>query len=130
MTEQWNELKETIIELRDNDGNGTQQEVCKFLANLMNVLEKQLKEPKTKWTPASTPPKQDGKYLVLTHYFDCDNIEILSYANNLYEVDDFDFYYAEERGGWYEYDSEYGYCECNGVVAWRELPEPYKESRK
>lgn len=42
MIEQWQELKETIIELRDNDGTGTQQEVCKFLANLMDVLEKQM----------------------------------------------------------------------------------------
>lgn len=45
MTEQWQELKETIAELRDNDGIGTQQEVCKFLANLMDVLEKQMQEP-------------------------------------------------------------------------------------
>ena len=45
MTEQWKELKETIIELRDNDGTGTQQEVCKFLANLMDILEKQIQEP-------------------------------------------------------------------------------------
>lgn len=45
MNEQWEELKETIIELRDNDGTGTQQEVCGFLANLMNVLEKQIQEP-------------------------------------------------------------------------------------
>ena len=42
MNEQWQELKETIIEMRDNDGTLTQQEVCKFLANLMNVLEKQM----------------------------------------------------------------------------------------
>ena len=39
--EHWQELKETIIEMRDNDGTGTQQEVCKFLANYMGVLEKQ-----------------------------------------------------------------------------------------
>ena len=45
MTEQWQELKETVTELRDNDGTGTQQEVCKFLANLMDVLEKQMQEP-------------------------------------------------------------------------------------
>lgn len=43
--QQWNELKETIIEMRDNEGTGTQQEVCKFLANYMDVLEKQMKEP-------------------------------------------------------------------------------------
>ena len=45
MTEQWQELKETITEMRDNDGTGTQQEVCKFLANYMEVLEKQMQEP-------------------------------------------------------------------------------------
>ena len=45
MTEQWQELKETITELRDNDGTGTQQEVCKFLVNYMEVLEKQMQEP-------------------------------------------------------------------------------------
>lgn len=42
MTEQWKELKETIIEMRDNNGTGTQHEVCKFLANLMDVLENQM----------------------------------------------------------------------------------------
>lgn len=47
MIEQWQELKETIIEMRDNDGTGTQQEVCKFLANLMELLEKQMQESKT-----------------------------------------------------------------------------------
>lgn len=45
MTEQWQELKDTIIELRDNDGTGTQQEACKFLANCMDILEKQMQEP-------------------------------------------------------------------------------------
>ena len=45
MTEQWQELKETITEMRDNDGIGTQQEVCKFLVNYMETLEKQMQEP-------------------------------------------------------------------------------------
>ena len=45
MIEQWKELKETIVELRDNDGTGTQQDVCKFLVNYMEVLEKQMQEP-------------------------------------------------------------------------------------
>lgn len=47
MREQWDELKETIIELRDNKGTCTQQEVCQFLANYMNVLEAQM-EPDRK----------------------------------------------------------------------------------
>ena len=45
MTDQWQELKETITEMRDNDGTGTQQEVCKFLVNYMGILEKQMQEP-------------------------------------------------------------------------------------
>lgn len=39
MIDQWQELKETIIELRDNGGTATQQDVCKFLINLMDFLE-------------------------------------------------------------------------------------------
>lgn len=42
MIEQWQELKETITEMHDNNGTGTQQEVCKFLVNYMDVLEKQI----------------------------------------------------------------------------------------
>ena len=49
MREQWQELKETITEMRDNDGTGTQQEVCKFLVNYMDVLEKQIQKSKTGW---------------------------------------------------------------------------------
>jgi rubrerythrin len=30
--------------MRDNDGTGTQQEVCKFLVNLMDVLERQMSD--------------------------------------------------------------------------------------
>ena len=45
MTKQWRELKETITEMRDNGGTGTQQEVCKFLVNYMETLEKQMREP-------------------------------------------------------------------------------------
>lgn len=44
MKEQWNQLKETIVELRDNGGTGNQQDVCKFLANLMENLEKEFTE--------------------------------------------------------------------------------------
>lgn len=45
MTEQWQELKETITEMRDSNGTCTQQEVCKFLVNYMEILEKQMQEP-------------------------------------------------------------------------------------
>lgn len=37
----WNELKETITEMRDSDGTASQNVVCKFLTNLMEILEKE-----------------------------------------------------------------------------------------
>lgn len=62
MKDQWNELKETIIEMRDNDGAGTQQEVCKFLVNLMDVLEKQMQEPKMgHWISDAIQGEIDGQ---------------------------------------------------------------------
>lgn len=44
MTEQWQELKETIKELRCSNGDLTQQEVCSFLGVYMETLEKQMQE--------------------------------------------------------------------------------------
>ena len=73
MTEQWQELKETITEMRDNNGTGTQQEVCKFLANLMDVLEKQMQEPKTGhckdciYFEYDSVAKVDGEPLIVAH---------------------------------------------------------------
>lgn len=46
MKEQWQELKETIIEIRDNNiFNEDVFGICRFLINYMGVLEKQMKEP-------------------------------------------------------------------------------------
>lgn len=35
----WEQLKDTILELRDSGGNLNQQQTCDFLANYMDVLE-------------------------------------------------------------------------------------------
>lgn len=100
MKEQWQELKETIAEMRDNDGTGTQQEVCKFLVNLMNILEKQI------WIPVSDPlnelPK-DRMLYVTTKFGD---VETLVY--DMTEWDDADV--------------------ARGTVAYMDyyVPEPYK----
>lgn len=58
--DQWYELKETITEMRDNDGTASQQDACKFLVNYMDVLEKQMQEPKTgHWILADEQNKED-----------------------------------------------------------------------
>lgn len=48
MNEQWQELKETIIEMRDNNEFNHEDvtSMCQFLVNYMNTLEKQMQESK------------------------------------------------------------------------------------
>ncbi len=93
--------------------------------------------PHGEWITDRQPDK-NGTYLCVVSleganvYFR----DILSYATDLYEVDNFDFQkyrYKKktDRAGWYYLDSEYGYIhyEDDEVVAWMELPElpePYK----
>lgn len=113
MTDQWKELKETITEMRDNDGTGTQQDVCKFLVNLMDVLEKQMSgsEKPNKWIPISERlPKEDKTVIASTK----------------------DFVYPQakytKKYGWawaYDYGSDY-WEDLEDVTAWMPLPKPYK----
>lgn len=100
MTEQWQELKETIIEMRDNDGIGTQQEVCKFLATYMDNLEKQMQEPR--WIPCSKRlPENDEEVLVTDD------------AGGLASVG-IDWFDSDNGRWWYS----------QNVTAWMPLPEP------
>ena len=64
-------------------------------------------------------PEKDGKYLCVK---DFKYIDVQSYAKNLSKIDEYDFYECE-RGGWYFYDSEYGYIETNRVTHWMPLPD-------
>lgn len=44
MKDRWEQLEETIAEIRDNNkyDNDTATELCKFLLNYMDVLEKEI----------------------------------------------------------------------------------------
>lgn len=89
------------------------------LTNVQNIH-------KAEWIPVSERlPKEDAKYLVQMSY---GIMRVLSWANILEKVDDYDFY-NEKHGGWYELDSEWGYCEMNGVIAWMPLPKPYERKK-
>ena len=81
-----------------------------------------------KWIPVSERlPEERGDYLVTQKatFTDYVYISVIGYAHNLYDVDEYDFA-DKKRPGWYEYDSEWGYRECDDVIAWMPLPEPYK----
>ena len=129
MNEQWKELKETIIELRDNDGAGTQQEVCKFLANLMDVLEKQITDG---WIPIKTRQMTEKEK---EHYISIGwSEDSLDYIYNCLLPDDGQEVLITDSMGNVELDtfcSDDGcYFECNcdadEVIAWMPLPQPYK----
>lgn len=78
-----------------------------------------------RWVPVNVRmPEKEGEYLVTTR----GRLNILSFAKDLYKVDEYDFGDRKGVSGWFDYDSEYGYIETDGVTAWMPLPEKYKES--
>ena len=118
MNEQWKELYETIIEMRDNDGTGTQQEVCGFLANLMGVLEKQMddSEKPNKWIPCSERLPNNHEYIKNKGLF------CVSDGNRSY-FEWFDIYNTER----FVEPTIAGFRVDNAVIAWMPLPLPYKQ---
>ncbi len=72
----------------------------------IKALEKQ------KWNKTSEiKPTEEKQYLCLcfTMLTNRPFYKILYWSNDLYEVDDFDFYGHKGESGFYAYDSEYGY---------------------
>ena len=115
MTEQWKELKETIMELRDNNGTCTQQEMCKFLANLMDILEKQMSrsENPNNWILVSEGLPEDEQEILFSTK--TGRVYIGKYRDD------------DGVNQWYSYKDK---CRAqnNVVSAWMPLPEPYKAS--
>lgn len=71
-------------------------------------------------------PKKDGEYLcTVVKVYDCTTVQIVIFANNLSEANEFEFLGCN-YAGWYDIDSD-GYYEVSDVVAWMELPKAYEE---
>lgn len=71
-------------------------------------------------------PEDDKKQYIVqkTNGF----IDILGFTKDAYKLDRYDFaeYKGKKKQLFYDYDSEYGYTECECVV-WQPLPKPFKE---
>lgn len=81
------------------------------------------------WIPMDKePPKENGRYLVTVKSFGRRIEIILNYATNLYDRDKYDFRDKKGKSGWYDFDHDIGYYECDNVIAWRELPPLYNDN--
>ena len=64
-----------------------------------------------KWNKTSeVKPMEEKQYLCCSMYTDKPFFKVLYWSNNLYEVDDFNFYDCKGKSGFCEFDPEYGYC--------------------
>lgn len=98
--------------------NGQRDLIINFIEDLPSV---------TQWISVNEKLPEDGTYLVtVKRSLDRKSVDILSFAKDLNEVDDFDF--PKHKCGWYDYDSEFGYFEDTDVIAWMPLPEPYNKA--
>lgn len=78
------------------------------------------------WIPCSERlPEIRDRYLCQIERTSYSYMDLLYFSKNLEEVDEYDFM-GKKCAGFYSYDSEYGHCEYDGVIAWQPLPEPYK----
>lgn len=70
-------------------------------------------------------PIKNGKYLVKEKFFTENDYytTILSWSNNLYDIDEYDFEDYKNKCGWYEHDIDYGYYNIDDeyIVEWKNI---------
>lgn len=88
-------------------------------------------QPKVnQWIPVEDRlPEKDGQYLCCSVYLKQQYYEVLNFAKNLQEVDDYEFS-GMKRPGFYHLDNEWGNIEDADVVSWMLLPAPYDMRKK
>lgn len=87
-----------------------------------NLAVQALREKDGFWHSAKEdPPEENGRYLVYYRPFGNGVTQVLTYTLDLGEACPIDFE-GDHRPGWYEYDSEWGFVECNNVIYWAEVP--------
>ena len=77
------------------------------------------------WIPCSERlPEEDGKQYIVQKTNG--NIDVLEFTKDAYKLDKYDFaeYKGKKKQLFFEYDSEYGFIECE-CVAWQSIPQPY-----
>lgn len=86
-------------------------------------------QPEQRWIPVGEGKPKDGTVCLIT--YSNGFVKIATFAEDLYEFDEYDFQNKRGVAGWYYLDDEWGmYFEVDNVVAWMPLPEPYKEEER
>lgn len=74
-------------------------------------------------------PEEEGDVLIAQLFFDNFPVfKVSSYTKDLYNVSELDFEDRKGIGGFFNYDSEYGYYEEINVVGWKHL-KPFEEDK-
>lgn len=92
---------------------------AKFMVQTAPTIEPQ------RWIPVDEGMPKDGTDCLVT--YSNGFVKIATFAEDLYEFDEYDFHDKRGVAGWCYFDDEYGYQEYSDVIAWMPLPEPYKE---
>ena len=79
------------------------------------------KQMKPKWNKTSeAKPTEEKQYYCCSTHTNRPRFKVLSWSNDLYEVDDYDFCDCKGESGFYAYDSEYGYYK-DDCHYWQEI---------
>lgn len=132
MNKAFENILEKLEELQNNLLSQTEGDVSVQVGIINGVMyskkivQEVAEEYNNGWIPCSEKLPEDDKkqYIVQeTNGF----IDILGFTKDAYKLDRYDFaeYKDKKKQLFYDYNSEYGYIECE-CVAWKPIPEPYK----
>lgn len=117
----------------DRGGNLTHQEMAnnEAIVDTMRLIHDMPTIEPQRWIPVDEGRPKDGTDCLVTYSVTYSNghVEIATFAEDLYEVDEYNFHDKVGVSGWFYFDDEYGYQEYSDVIAWMPLPEPYKGGR-
>lgn len=121
MNKAFEKIIERVREIADHNGIAYID-----TADIIEIVQEVAEEYNGGWIPCSERLPEDDKkqYIVQkTNGF----IDILGFTKDAYKLDKYDFseYKDKKKQLFYDYDSEYGYIECE-CVAWQPIPEQYK----
>jgi hypothetical protein len=123
----YEELVKRLRDISNSDSNIKSNYIGLTMIQATDAIE-ELSKPK--WIPVTDrlPNERGGRLLVCLKLSTGELWQsICRYANNLHDVDKYDFP-NENRQGFYCYDNEWGeYTEIENVTHWMPLPPPPKE---